>query len=58
MDLFIVVLWAVVVVLSLINLLVELDKYKRLSYGTLFSAILFFGSAIVFVLWLSMYLGR
>ena len=58
MNLFIVILWAVVVVVSFINLLVELDKYKRSSYGTLFSIILFLAVVIVFVLLLFMYLSR
>jgi hypothetical protein len=58
MNLFIVILWAVVVVVSFINLLVELDKYKRSSYGTLFSVILFLAVVIVFVLLLLMYFNR
>jgi lipopolysaccharide export LptBFGC system permease protein LptF len=58
MNLFIVILWAVVVMVSFINLLVELDKYKRSSYGTLFSVLLFVASVIVFVLLLFMYLSR
>lgn len=58
MNLFIVILWGVVVVTSFINLLVELDKYKRTSYGTLFSVLLFLFSVIVFVLLLFMYFNR
>jgi hypothetical protein len=58
MNLFIVILWAIVVVVSFINLLVELDKYKRSSYGTLFSVILFLAVVIVFLLLLFMYFNR